>query len=429
MSKENTILAHKAEGISRNAHDLSLPVISYLLKSIREKFRNRVALLAVCPNSEAVTRAALLAGKQANAPVLFAATLNQVDNDGGYTGWTQCDLITFSNEFATKNDIDTPILACLDHGGPWLKDKHAKLGLSLDETMDEVKKSLEACLDAGYALLHIDPTIDRSISTNDPIPIDIVVKRTIELILHAENYRKLHNLPKIDYEVGTEEVHGGLANLSSFEFFLEQLDEELKKINLSDSWPCFVVGKVGTDLHTTYFEPKMARDLTERTLKFNAMVKGHYSDYVDNPEDYPLSGMGGANVGPEFTEEEYFALQELIKLEKKIGKDSMLTEALEVAVKESNRWQKWLFPDEVGTDLLDLKNERRAWIVRTCCRYIWTAPEVVESRKNLYSNLEPYRDADAFVIDRIKTSIMKYYHAFNLINFNDRVLNHNFQNQ
>ena len=27
----------------------------------------------------------------------------------------------------------------------------------------------------------------------------------------------------------------------------------------------------------------------------------HYTDYVENPEEYPLSGMGAANVGPEFT--------------------------------------------------------------------------------------------------------------------------------
>src|SRR5690606_25593507 len=116
------------------------------------------------------------------------------------------------------------------------------------------------------------------------------------------------------------------------------------------------------------------------------------------------------------------ALQDLIKLEKKIGMDSGLTDALETAVKNSNRWQKWLFPDEIGTDLLDLTEERKSWIVRTCCRYIWTSPEVVEARETLYNNLRPYRDADAYVIDRIKTAIMKYYHAFNLINFNDRVL-------
>ncbi|MCH8494203.1 MAG: class II D-tagatose-bisphosphate aldolase, non-catalytic subunit [Balneolales bacterium] len=400
----------------------SLPLISYYLKSIRNHFHNKVSLLAVCPNSEAVARAALHAAQEANAPILYAATLNQVDTDGGYTGWTPSQMVDFLKEYAATNHIDTPILPCLDHGGPWLKDKHAKLGLTLAQTMEEVKRSLEACLDAGYALLHIDPTVDRSISKDAPIPIEIVVERTIELIQHAESYRLAHNLPKVDYEVGTEEVHGGLANLDSFKHFLHLLDSKLKELEMEDRWPCFVVGKVGTDLHTTYFEPQMARDLTKQTLSYNAMVKGHYSDYVDNPEDYPLSGMGAANVGPDFTEEEFFALQELIKLEKKLGFDSKLEEALEAAVNNSNRWQKWLQPNEEGFELHQLDDSRKAWIIRTCSRYIWTDPHVINARKTLYDTIKPWRDGDAYVINRIKIAIMKYYHNFNLIDFNNRIL-------
>ena len=43
-------------------------------------------LLAVCPNSKAVLEAAILAASRNYTPMLFAATLNQVDRDGGYTG-------------------------------------------------------------------------------------------------------------------------------------------------------------------------------------------------------------------------------------------------------------------------------------------------------------------------------------------------------
>jgi D-tagatose-1,6-bisphosphate aldolase subunit GatZ/KbaZ len=311
---------------------------------------------------------------------------------------------------------------CLDHGGPWLKDRHTTDRLNFKETMDNVKKSLEACIDAGYALLHIDPTVDRSIPGDDPIPISLVVARTIDMMVHAETYRKSKNLPPVAYEVGTEEVHGGLANMNSFSEFLTGLERGLKMNGLTDAWPCFVVGKVGTDLHTTYFEPLIAKELTQSTLPYNALIKGHYSDYVDNPEDYPLSGMGAANVGPEFTEEEFKALMELMKLEKKTGADSGLYQALEQAVLNSNRWQKWLFQDEKHLDFYDLNLERREWLMRTCSRYIWTEAAVQEARDQLYRNLAPYRDADAYVIWKIKTAIMKYYHAFNLINFNSRVL-------
>ncbi len=408
--------------VSIAALEQNCSTTGFLIDQIRTRFRNKVSLLAVCPNSESVTRAALEASKEANAPILFAATLNQVDTDGGYTGWTPQNLVDFLLDYSDKIGLQSPFVPCLDHGGPWLKDSHTRDGLSLEETMNQVKKSLEACIDAGYDLLHIDPTVDRTIPGDDPIPIELVVERTIDLIAHSENYRKARNLPLIAYEVGTEEVHGGLANMSSFETFLQLLDDGLKNINLKEAWPCFVVGKVGTDLHTTYFEPDMARNLTKLTIHFGALVKGHYSDYVENPEDYPLSGMGGANVGPEFTEEEFIALMELIQFEKKIGRNSGLFETMEKAVINSNRWQKWLHKDELDTRFQDLELNRKEWLMRTCVRYIWTHPEVVSARNLLYENLRDYRDADAFVVWSIKESIMKYYHKFNLINFNERLL-------
>lgn len=290
-------------------------------------------------------------------------------------------------------------------------------GYDYEETMTEVKKSLEACIDAGYALLHIDPTVDITLGKDTPIPIQLVIDRTLEMIEHAETYRRNNKKPPISYEVGTEEVHGGLANMENFDKFLTGLDTGLKERNLEDSWPCFVVGKVGTDLHTSLFDPDMARKLTSHVKPYGALIKGHYSDYVDNPEDYPLSGMGGANVGPEFTEEEFIALMDLVKLEQKVGLDSGLQAALKKAVIDSNRWQKWLSKDEAGKNFNDLTKERQLWLMRTCSRYIWTADEVIDSRNRLYKNLEGYRDADAYVIWHLKTSILKYFHNFNLIDF------------
>lgn len=378
-------------------------------------------LLAVCPNSESVARAALLSAKEANAPILFAATLNQVDTDGGYTGWTPQELTDFLTNEADRIGLESPVYTCLDHGGPWLKDKHSMLEYDYEQTMAAVKKSLEACIDAGYDLLHIDPTVDKTLGNDKPIPIQLVIERTLEMIEHAEIYRRKKNIPPVSYEVGTEEVHGGLANMDNFESFLSGLDKGLKQRDLGDSWPCFVVGKVGTDLHTSLFDPDMARKLTIRVKPYGALIKGHYSDYVDNPEDYPLSGMGGANVGPEFTEEEFIALMELVDLEKKIGENSGLKEALKKAVINSNRWQKWLSKEEKGKEFDELAGNRQLWLMRTCSRYIWTSEEVIRSRKQLYNNLEGYRNADAFVIWHLKKSIMKYYHNFNLVDFNSQL--------
>ena len=213
----------------------------------------------------------------------------------------------------------SPLYPCLDHGGPWLKDAHTLAGLSLQETTAEVKASLEACLEAGYALLHIDPTVDRSLPVGQGLRIETVVERTVELVVHAEAQRSRLGLPPVSYEVGTEEVHGGLADMGVFDRFLSGLRNGLDAASLSHLWPCFIVGKVGTDLHTTTFDPETAHRLYQVVSPLGSLVKGHYTDWVVNPGEYPASGIGAANVGPEFTATELAALRQLCDLEARLS--------------------------------------------------------------------------------------------------------------
>ena len=393
----------------------ALPTVKRLVHQTSSAEGARRCLLAVCPNSVAVVQATLRAAHAAQAPILFAATLNQVDVDGGYTGWTPQTLVDFLAEEAERLGLRTSVLPCLDHGGPWLKDQHVAEGFTYDEAMAAVKQSLEACLEAGYALLHIDPTVDPTLSKRAPMPTGLVVERTLELIAHAEAYRRQRGLPAVSYEVGTEEVHGGLADMDVFHTFLIKLDEGLAQLGLADVWPCFVVGKVGTDLDTDAFDPDAARRLTEAVRPYGARIKGHYTDGVANLEDYVLSGMGGANVGPGFTQVEYEALIDLVRLEQKVGTDSGLERALREAVVASGRWKKWLYPDERGRPFSALSEARQQWLMRTGCRYIWTSPEVTDARAQLYHHLRDVRDGDAFVLWRLQTAVMRYLHAFNLV--------------
>jgi D-tagatose-1,6-bisphosphate aldolase subunit GatZ/KbaZ len=387
----------------------------------------RITLLAVCPNSDAVLEAAIEVAAANNMPMLFAATMNQVDRDGGYTGWTPQGLVIRMQELATKHQCYSPLYPCLDHGGPWLKDVHTLAGLSFEETMDEVKGTLTACLEAGYGLLHIDPTVDRTLPSGHPPEIDVVVERTVELIAHAESQRERLDLPPVSYEVGTEEVHGGLVDFDSFDRFLTGLQASLQAVGLAHAWPCFVVGKVGTDLHTTTFDPESARRLYDRVAPLGSLIKGHYTDWVENPADYPATGMGGANVGPEFTATELAALHELCARENRSVKNrpglsrSGFREVLKTAVVESNRWQKWLTPDEIGHDFDELALSRQGWLVATGARYVWTDPRVLAAREQLYDDVRSRRssrselpDPDGFVVDRVAQSIQKYVDAFNL---------------
>jgi tagatose-1,6-bisphosphate aldolase non-catalytic subunit AgaZ/GatZ len=378
-----------------------------------------LTLLAACPNSVAVLEAAVKVAAGNGMPMLFAATLNQVDRDGGYTGWTPAAFVEQIQAFASKYGWRGPLYPCLDHGGPWLKDLHSLQGLSLEATMDEVKQSLVACLEAGYQLLHVDPTVDRTLPAGETIAIETVIARTVELIEHTEAARTRLGLPPIAYEVGTEEVAGGLVDYDNFCAFIGGLRRELEARGLEHAWPCFIVGRVGTDLHTSDFAPEDARRLYEIVSPLESLIKGHYTDWVSNPQDYPVTGMGGANVGPEFTTAEYLALADLCEKEKDLRRGrpgtvpSDFMAVLEMAVYNSGRWRKWLLAGETGWD--SLAPERRAWLTQTGARYVWTLPAVVSARQSLYDNLSRvFRDPHQAVVDRIAQAMEKYVLHFRL---------------
>ena len=395
-----------------------LPLTDVVHRLIRLRQQGRpMTLLAVCPNSDAVLEAAVKVAADNDMPMLFAATLNQVDRDGGYTGWTPARFVSRMQELAASHRCAAPLYPCLDHGGPWLKDSHAHDRLSLEQTMAEGRGSLTARLHAGYALLHIDPTVDRTMPAGRAPSIELVVERTIDLIAHTERRRERLGLPAIAYEVGTEEVHGGLADLATFDRFLHGLRQGLARVGLQAAWPCFIVGKVGTDLHTTTFDAEIAGRLYERVAPLGSLVKGHYTDWVANPAGYPASGMGAANVGPEFTAAELEALRKLSRreAERADAAPSGFEAALEIAVIDSGRWRKWLHAGEVGLRFDQLEPTRRAWLVATGARYVWTEPVVLEARERLYANSRrELADPHALVVDCIAAAVQRYVDAFNL---------------
>lgn len=399
-----------------------------VMEELKEKTGVPRTLFAACPNSLSVIRASFRAAKRNNAPIYFATTLNQVDCDGGYTGMTQAEFTKVLRREAEAVHYTGQYVVAIDHGGPWLKDKQSIERWDTERAMEGVKKSYEAAILAGYDLIHVDPTVDIFLPKGQIIDIHVVVKRTVELILHAENFRKAHHIAPISYEVGTEEVHGGLADEKTFDTFLTGLKAGLAEVGLADVWPCFIVGKVGTDLHTTTFAPEVARELTAKVRPYGSYIKGHYTDDVSNPEEYPLSGMGAANVGPEFTMNEYDALAELEQEEKKqfeagrVAQLSHITDVLWQKVYESGRWKKWLHGEEVGKDLKEVNPDRQLWLVKTGCRYIWQTPEALVARQMLYDNLEHLGiHAEEVVLMRIEHNMDKYYRAFNLIDLNDYI--------
>jgi D-tagatose-1,6-bisphosphate aldolase subunit GatZ/KbaZ len=415
--------------IRNKAAAQNIPLMDYILRRNDELAKqdglNRT-IFAACPNSISVIKAALRSAKRWNSPIKFAATLNQVDIDRGYTNLNQKEFVKTIKLEAQRINLNVPVIIAVDHGGPWLKDLHAREKWSFDETFSAVKKSFEASVEAGYDLIHVDPTIDITLAAGQHIDIETVAAHTIGLVEFTEHFRISGSYPRIAFEVGTEEVHGGLANMETFRKFLRLVKTGLAERSLGYVWPCFVVGKVGTDLHTTTFDPETAKELTKVAREYGSVIKGHYTDGVTNPQEYPLSGMGAANVGPEFTITEYNGLVELEKLEKQyfiegeIARCSDIGLILHRAVVQSGRWKKWLQSSEDAENFEDISLERQQWLISTGCRYIWQNADVLAARAQLYYNLESHGIlAEEIVLSNIEHAMDNYFGAFNLRNLND----------
>ncbi|MCJ7467301.1 MAG: class II D-tagatose-bisphosphate aldolase, non-catalytic subunit [Maribacter sp.] len=149
---ENLRLVAKKKGFS---------FLDYLLKrnkEIAEDTGINRTLFAACPNSATVMKAVLNSAKKYNAPIKFASTLNQVDLDGGYIGLTPKQFVDTIKQMAKAIHLQAPVLIAIDHGGPWLKDVHRKENLNYAQTMGRIKESFGAAIEAGYGLIHVDPT-------------------------------------------------------------------------------------------------------------------------------------------------------------------------------------------------------------------------------------------------------------------------------
>jgi tagatose-1,6-bisphosphate aldolase non-catalytic subunit AgaZ/GatZ len=382
-------------------------------------------LLVVCPNSRAVIEAAVHAAARHQAPLAFTATLNQVDEDGGYTGMTHFDLARTVRETVRELCFDGPVSLAVDHGGPFLKDRHRLEGWSPAAARAGVRDSFAAAIRAGFDLIHVDCAADPDSAGGAGAPVPGAAERTVELIADAEGIRRAGGFPPVAYEVGTDEARGGLTEPSDFRDFLGRVRAGLASRGLADADLVFAVGDVGTDLHTSHFDADAAERLSRVAGAFGCALKGHYTDDVDRPGGYPPAGVGAANVGPEFSEQEYEGLMTLEAMEAAriadghIGWRGGLEEALRQAVVDSGRWRKWLLPGENGRSFDGLSPERQAWLARTGARYVWTRPPVVAARERLYENMRTQGVApEAVVRIAIERSMDRYFHAFGLTGVN-----------
>jgi hypothetical protein len=237
-----------------------------------------------------------------------------------------------------------------------------------------------------------------------------MVDRTSALLRWTEAYRRESGMPRITYEVGIEEVTP--PEISDPSKRLEAFLTQLKAALPADITPTFVVSDVGTSFGTGQFDATHAKQVVEQVRRHGALVKAHYSDFVDALDAYPRCGMGGANIGPGLSAVEYQALCELEQLADAVGATPTWHNALRNALVRSGRWRKWV--DHDGTfDALDEATQNR--LLERGSRYVWADPEVEAARTELYDQVARYRKADAYVVWRLRSAVEEMLHLLNLV--------------
>lgn len=396
-------------------------------------------LLGIGPMSANLLQASFELAKDYDFPLMFIASRNQVDMDelgGGYVnGWNQETFMEAIRKSAAKTDFDGLYYVCRDHGGPWQRDKERNDHLPEAEAMELGKKSYLADIESGFDLLMIDPTKD-PFEVGKVVPLETVIKRTVELIEYCEQERVARNLPEIGYEVGTEETNGGLTSTEVYEQFVIRLQEELGKRNLP--MPTFIVGQTGTLVRKTNqvgtFNFKNAYELAEMAKKYGVGLKEHNGDYLDDVSllEHVPSNIAATNVAPQYGTEETRAYLKLADVEQKLKEYGLIEEPSEVrdvlllhAIK-SERWRKWMLEEQknLTVDEIFKDDKLSAEILDIAGHYTFNDDEVKDEINKLYKNLRKVSiDGQRFVIEHIKRPIRDYAEAYNLKGATTRIIN------
>jgi tagatose-1,6-bisphosphate aldolase non-catalytic subunit AgaZ/GatZ len=384
-------------------------------------------LLGVCPMSPKIVRATLREAAETAFAPMFIATPRQVDADRGYTPWSQAEFREFVAETAAQAGYDGPIVLARDHGGPYQNTRdRGDPSVPTDRAMQYAREVFYADLAAGFDVLHVDATEDPSV--DGPLPIPDVVDRTVRLIEAVETRRREAGHDPVAYEVGTEEIAGGLTDPDSFERYIDSLSTRLAEAGLETAAErvVFVVGQVGTTMRVdmrNQFDPERARRLVDVAAAHDMHVKVHYTDWLDDDAlaRFPDLGVGAANVGPEFAAAQVEALADLDRRERDLAARTDVThtgylDALEEAVVAGDSWRR-LAPDGLDErETARFAERHRRQIALVHGRYVMNGDRLRGRRRDLKRTIAAHTDLDPdeYVLDAIQSAVHRYVEAFGL---------------
>ena len=385
-----------------------------MIKTKIEDFllKKQSTLLCVGPMSKNCVDACLEISKEKDILLVLIASRRQVDDKffgGGYVNnW---DTENFA-KYVFENDKVGNLILARDHGGPWQSDFERKNKLGLHQAMDSAKLSYKADIDAGFKILHIDPSIDihKKPSTDE------ILLRIYELYEYCWSYAKKNN-KEIIFEIGTEEQTGSSNSLEELDYTLSNVIDFCRRNKLPK--PTFVVAQTGTRVMETrnvgsFDNPLRILDeipaeiqiprIVDICNKYKVFLKEHNADYIsdDGLKWHPRLGIHAANIAPEFGVAESI---ELLKILEEYGLKVLADSFLKKSY-ESRKWNKWMVGDNIAS-------KRQKSIIAG--HYVFASSEIkqlkIEAQKYL---LKKGIDLDICLKEAVKVSINRYIKNFRI---------------
>ena len=382
-------------------------MIQQRLKNYR-KNRN-CTLLGVGPMSKNCIDATIELANEYCTPLMLIASRRQIDSEqfgGGYVeNWTTEQFA----DYVRYKDTQKNIILARDHGGPWQNELEISNNLNLNDAMKSAKESYRADIDAGFQMLHIDPSVDIHANPN----IDQVLERVYELYEFCWTYSQQKKQDVI-FEIGTEEQNGSNNTQEELEYTLECMRKFCKSNKLP--YPSFIVIQAGTRVMEmrnvgSFDSPiRVANELPPEIQipkmisicnHYRIFMKEHNADYLstDSLKWQPRLGIHAANIAPEFGVAESKAFIDLME---NSNQNILLEEFLRISY-DSKKWEKWMINATSASD------KDRAIISG---HYVFSTAECLELKNQARFHI---KDLDTQLKNKVKESIFRYMKAFNLV--------------
>ena len=365
-------------------------------------------LLCVGPMSKNCVDATIELADQYKTPLMLIASRRQIDSEqfgGGYVeNWSTKKFA----DYVRSKDINQNIILARDHGGPWQNELEKSQNMNLKDAMQSAKDSYRADIDAGFHMLHIDPSVDIHSQPNA----DQVLERVYELYDFCWSYAQQKD-QDIIFEIGTEEQSGSNNSKEELEYTLENMRKFCK--NNKIPFPSFIVIQAGTRVMETknigsFDSPiRVANELPPEIQipqmidicnKYGIFMKEHNTDYLstDSLKWQPRLGIHAANIAPEFGVAETRAFLDMLK---EGGHTDLLDEFLKISY-ESMKWKKWMLKNT------DANDTDRAIIAG---HYVFSSNEFIKLKAKALKKID---NLEGFLKKKVKESIFRYMNAFNL---------------